>query len=134
MTETLTGGCRCGAIRYSVSGPPKRASLCHCRDCQRSAGAPAVAWFLVVETSLSVEGEPRTYESSLGTTRQFCGRCGTGLFYRNADIFPGGVDVQLATLDHPERIAVTEQVQTADRLRWMGHLDTLPAHGGYPPE
>lgn len=134
MSETLTGGCRCGAIRYGLAKRPERASLCHCRDCQRSAGAPAVAWFLVDEAALEIEGEPRTYESSPGTRRSFCPRCGTGLFYRNPEIFPGQVDVQLATLDEPRRVPVAEQIQTDDRLSWMGRLEELRAHRRYPPE
>lgn len=134
MTESLTGGCRCGAIRYSISQPPKRASLCHCRDCQRSAGAPAVAWFLVDESVLDTRGEPKTHESSPATTRYFCGRCGTGLFYRNATIFPEQVDVQLSTLDDPEAVPVTAQIQTAERLSWMERLDEVPAHRRYPGE
>ena len=132
MTDPLTGGCRCGAIRYSVADTPERASLCHCRDCQRSAGAPAVAWFLVGEDSLTVEGEPQAHGSSPGTTRHFCGRCGTGLFYRNAQIFPGQVDVQLATLDEPDAVPVRAQIQTAERIGWMGRLDEMPEFERYP--
>lgn len=132
MSEILTGRCRCGAIRYTVTGLPARASLCHCRDCQRSAGAPAVAWLLVDEGSLSIQGEPTAYESAPATSRQFCGRCGTGLFYRNAEIFPGSVDVQLATLDEPERVPVTDQVQTDESLGLMRRLGELQAHRRYP--
>jgi hypothetical protein len=28
-----------------------------------------------------------------GTIRQFCGTCGTGLFYVNEAIFPGQIDI-----------------------------------------
>ena len=40
MTTILAGGCRCGAVRYHVSGEPAYAALCHCNDCRKSAGAP----------------------------------------------------------------------------------------------
>ena len=43
----LEGGCLCGDIRYKVSGElskDERPSLCHCRICQRAAGAPVVGW------------------------------------------------------------------------------------------
>ena len=91
-----------------------------------------MAWILAAETALEVAGEPRAYESSPGTIRYFCGRCGTGLFYRNGEIFPGQVDIQLATLDEPGTIEVTEQVQAADRMRWMERLGELPSHPRYP--
>ena len=39
------GGCLCGAVRYRLEGPPLHADYyCHCRMCQRAAGAPVVAW------------------------------------------------------------------------------------------
>src|SRR5262249_18704185 len=41
---TMTGGCSCGAVRYSAAGAPKWASHCHCRDCRRAAGAPYVTY------------------------------------------------------------------------------------------
>ena len=43
----LEGGCLCGDIRYKVSGElakEEKPSLCHCRICQRAAGAPVVGW------------------------------------------------------------------------------------------
>jgi hypothetical protein len=36
----LTGGCQCGAIRFALSAPPKKVSVCHCRMCQKASGAP----------------------------------------------------------------------------------------------
>ena len=36
----LTGGCQCGAIRFALSAPPTKVSICHCRMCQKASGAP----------------------------------------------------------------------------------------------
>ena len=36
----LTGGCQCGAVRFAVSAPPTKISVCHCRMCQKASGAP----------------------------------------------------------------------------------------------
>ena len=55
----ITGGCQCGAIRYELSGPPDRVSICHCRDCQLSAGAPMVSWALMpTERRTVTQGAP----------------------------------------------------------------------------
>jgi hypothetical protein len=51
---THTGGCHCGAVRYSVTGEPQHVVLCHCSDCRKSAGAPMVAWAAFSEGELTL--------------------------------------------------------------------------------
>lgn len=94
----VTGGCHCGAVRYEAAGDPVYSALCHCSDCRKSAGAPMVGWALFPKDKVSVTGEVASYASSEHATRQFCARCGTGLFYLNEMIFPGQIDIQTATL------------------------------------
>lgn len=64
--------------------------------------------------------------------RSFCGACGTGLFYRNATVLPGIVDIQSATLDDPEALPPGVQIQTAERLNWMKRLHQLPEFERFP--
>lgn len=130
---TYSGQCHCGAIRYQLSGEPNHVAICHCSDCRRSAGAPMVSWAMFPEAALTVtQGQPKTINSSGTAMRSFCGDCGSGLFYRNAVVLPGIVDVQSATLDDPEALPPGVQIQTAERLRWMTHLHELPAFERYP--
>ena len=35
-----TGGCRCGAVRYAITGPVRDVIVCHCDACQEAAGGP----------------------------------------------------------------------------------------------
>lgn len=130
---TRAGGCFCGAIRYTLSGEPTFVALCHCRDCRRSAGAPMVAWAMFPDAALTVTGgQPKTINSSGTAMRSFCADCGTGLFYRNAAVVAGMVDVQTATLDDPEALPPMLQSQLAERLGWMAHIDELPGFERYP--
>jgi hypothetical protein len=127
-----SGGCRCGTVRYEVSAI-ERNSICHCRECQRSSGAPMVEWMLVDEEALSVEGDVATFESSSGTYRSFCPTCGTGLFYRNEAVFPGQADVQTVTLDDPASAPLpAAQVQVAEQRDWIPSLATIHAFDRYP--
>ena len=64
--------------------------------------------------------------------RHFCPDCGTGLFYYNEVVLPGLVDIQIATLDDPETMAPTANIQVADRLAWMTKAHDLPAFDRYP--
>ncbi|HEX2115804.1 MAG TPA: GFA family protein [Alphaproteobacteria bacterium] len=132
---TITGGCHCGAIRYEASGEALTHALCHCRDCRRHAGAPMVGWTMYPEGTVRVtKGQPKTYRSSTHGRRQFCGECGTGLFYTNAEMLPGIIDIQSATYDDPERVPPRAHIQVAERISWMERAHALPAFERYPPQ
>ena len=132
----ITGGCHCGAVRYDVTGDPVHHALCHCTDCRRASGAPMVGWAMYPDAAVTVtQGTPRTYESSTDGRRQFCGDCGTGLFYRNAAFLPGLIDVQSATFDDPDAVVAPQaHIQVADRIGWMAAAHALPAFEAFPPQ
>lgn len=131
----MEGGCHCGALRYQISGNPLSASLCHCSDCRRHSGAPAVAWGMFRQEQVRVtRGEARLYPSSEHGRRFFCPDCGTGLFYENAADLPGMIDVQTGTLDDPAALPPRLQVQMAERLGWLEEMSALPAHHRFPPD
>ena len=53
---TITGGCLCGAVRYTIEAEPKFIRHCWCRDCQYiGAGAGTVNVFFPTE-AVKVEG------------------------------------------------------------------------------
>jgi hypothetical protein len=129
----LTGGCQCGAVRYRVKGEPQHNCLCHCVDCRKSTGAPMVGWAAFAEADFAIEqGEATTYNSSGASLRSFCPTCGTGLYFRNAEMLPGIVDIQTVTLDDPDALPPTAQIQVAERIGWMETAHTLPAFKRYP--
>jgi hypothetical protein len=126
------GQCHCGAVRFEMLPETIHKSLCHCADCRRHAGAPLVAWGLVRRDELKVDGETKEYASSEHGRRHFCPNCGTGLFYTSEVVFPGQIDVQLATLDDPDEIEPNAQIQRAERIRWMDRLDEMAKFDRYP--
>lgn len=130
----ISGGCRCGAVRYEVeAGDTSRHGLCHCEDCRRSAGAPAVAWLAVPRDALRVTlGEPVRWDGTGGAERYFCGRCGTGLYYFNEAVMSGIADIQSATFDRAEDFAPAVQIQCAERLGYMANLAALPEFERFP--
>lgn len=130
----ITGGCHCGAIRYQVAGDAIVHALCHCADCRRHAGAPMVGWTMYPESAVEVtRGTPKIYASSQHGRRHFCPECGTGLFYSNAKVLPGLVDVQSATCDDPNLVPAQVHIQVAERLKWMARVNELPMFQRYPP-
>ncbi len=129
---TITGGCQCGAIRYEATGEPAHHALCHCADCRKSSGAPMTGWIAFPSDAVTISGAAVTYASSEQGRRQFCGTCGTGLFYTNATMLPGIVDIQSATLDDAEAMPPGAQIQVAERLGWMTAMGELPEFARYP--
>jgi hypothetical protein len=91
-----------------------------------------VGWIAFKTEQVAISGEPVMYESSANGRRQFCGTCGTGLFYTNAEMLPGIIDVQSCTLDDPEAVSLGAQIQVAERLAWMADFAALPAFERYP--
>ncbi|MGH6616075.1 GFA family protein [Sphingomonas sp.] len=129
-----TGQCHCGAVTYETTGEPVYHALCHCDDCRRAAGAPMVGWMALLDGQVTITGETVTYASSEHGRRQFCGRCGTGLFYTNAQVLPGIIDIQSATLDDAGSHAPAIHVQVADKLGWVDGIADLPAFERYPAQ
>ena len=124
--DCLEGGCFCGALRYRVDGPPIDAGYCHCRMCQRTAGAPVLAWGTWAADRLTwLTGEPATLHSSDDGRRRFCATCGTHLLFCTL-AEPEVVDVSLPTLDQPERVEPEYHIWTASRLPWFEIADSLP--------
>jgi len=63
MTESLAGGCLCGAVRYRLASAPFDAGWCHCRTCQLNSGSPAMAFAKVP----SRDFDGTTHDFSLAT-------------------------------------------------------------------
>lgn len=130
----MTGGCHCGATRYEVGGEPITHVLCHCTDCRRSAGAPMVGWTMYpIEAVKVTRGAAKAYASSEHGRRHFRADCGTGIFYTNAEILPGIIDIQSATLDDPDAMPPRYHTQIAERIKWMERAHELPVFERYAP-
>jgi len=123
MDELLrTGGCQCGAIRYEIRGPLGRASICHCRMCQKAFGN-AFAPLVGARDLVYVRGEPRRFRSSNKVQRGFCADCGTPLTYE-PDGYPA--EVAIPTLDDPSGVVPVIQMGLEARLDWCRDIDAMP--------
>ena len=127
-TETnsrLTGGCQCGAVRYAVSGPLGRASICHCRMCQKAFGNYFAALTGVPRRDLAwTKGEPGIFRSSEAVERGFCRDCGTPLTYRQVDT--DRICVSIGSLDEPGRVSPEVQYSIESMLPAFAALHDLP--------
>lgn len=79
-----------------------------------------------------IRGTPKIYHSSDHGRRHFCPDCGTGLFYTNAQMLPGIVDVQSGTCDDPNLVPARVHTQVAERIGWTANAHELPAFERFP--
>lgn len=125
MTDTWSGGCQCGAIRYRFTQKPRGAHICHCRMCQKAFGAfyaPLVGGPL--DTFEITRGTIALFRSSGPVERGFCRDCGTPLSFAHV----GGtwMSVSIGSLDNPEAFPPKDQHGTNSRLSWVNELGLLP--------
>lgn len=112
-SESFSGGCQCGAVRYRIDGGLRYPHLCHCRMCQKASGN----YFMPLAASTRAKfemtrGEASWFQSSDHVRRGFCGRCGTPLFYDMPDA--DFINITLGSLDEPELIKPRRnQISTA---------------------
>lgn len=128
----LSGGCHCGAVRFTCDGELSWAGHCHCRDCQLISGAPLVTWITVDRSAVSIEGRVRVYRSSERGVRSFCPHCSAQMFYEGTEE-PGKIDIVVACLDTPDLITPERNIFVRSRLGFMKGFDAeLPSFEASP--
>lgn len=136
VDDRLTGGCACGAVRYTLREAPWDAGWCHCRTCQLVSGAPAMVFASVAPGRFVIErgrDQVRTFASSSFGHRAFCGACGTPLYMR-VDHQADTLDFSVATLDEPDAVPPGFHIFYASRIGWAPAGDALPRHDRFRPD
>jgi hypothetical protein len=124
MTQTQSGGCQCGAVRFRVSGALGDASICHCRMCQKAFGAFHAPLVSVGEASLEwTRGSAQRFALSNHASRLFCEKCGTPLGYDA----PDGIGLAIGAFDDPVTIVPERQWGIEAKLPYLDKLNSLPS-------
>lgn len=130
MADGIQGGCRCGAIRYTVDVsvlPPTYA--CHCHFCQTWSGSAFSQQAMLQEATLHVTGEPVIFEitgpSGALSRQRFCGVCHTRLFNTNS-ARPGVAMLRAGTLDRSDELDVVAHIWTKRKQGWVVIADGVP--------
>ena len=132
--DAREGGCRCGRVRFRVSGPPIFTSACHCRGCQRmTASAYSVSGAWPAGRFALVEGEPVIGGLHGATRHYFCAHCMSWLFTR-PEGFDDFVNVRTTLLDEPPTDPPFLETCTAEALPWARTGATHSFEGFPPPE
>ena len=119
----LSGGCACGAVRYSLADDPMFVHCCHCLDCQRQAGS-AFAINMLMETDkisvLSGSPEPTAMPTNSGQPHDVyrCPNCRIAL-WSDYGRRPNLRFVRAGTLDEPSAVTPDVHIFTRSKLPWV---------------
>ena len=126
---TLTGRCFCGQLRWTSPGPVLWAGHCHCESCRRATSAPFTSFVGVERDSVTWTGEAAIHDSSPGTQRGYCPRCGSQMFY-HSDRWADQTHLYAASLDDPRQYEPKAHFHWAERVPWLEIEDDLPKYEG----
>ena len=128
------GSCLCGEVQFTVSGSLEPIQICHCRQCRKAQGTPFVTNIPVAETSFSLtagESLLRSFESSPGKQRVFCGNCGAPVYSRRASD-PGRLRLRAGLLDGELPVRAAFHIFAAHKANWWEIGDDLPRFDEFP--
>ncbi|WP_161140488.1 GFA family protein [Propylenella binzhouense] len=121
MKLPLHGRCFCGAVLVEAKAEPFQVSWCHCRDCRRQTGAPAVVWAGFRSEDVHVAGAPRRRRSSEHIVRGFCPDCGTPFSYED-DRLAGEIYIHTGVFDEADQLVPDRHAYVTSKLFWL-HLE-----------
>lgn len=120
-----TGGCLCGAVRYSFEGEPLLTAVCHCTHCQKHSGGAFSVVAVVPDSAYVQTGDTRIFkdigDSGKAVYRHFCGQCGSPII-SVAEAFAGVTIVKVGTLDQASRLTPTQEAYCGSAMAWMPAL------------
>jgi hypothetical protein len=118
----ITGGCLCGAVRYTAEADPTTATVCHCRDCQKFTGSAFAALVLVRKEKLTLNGTLKTFSSIGGSgnpiLRHFCPECGSSIA-EEPGTRPDILVLNVGTFDNPAMAKPSREIFREDAFLWV---------------
>jgi hypothetical protein len=117
-----TGGCLCGAVRYSVRGEPLRVARCHCASCRKESGSAFSVYAHWPVEAFELTGEISSYDG-----RGFCPRCGSRVLdTTNTETH---IEIRLGSLDEaPFELEPGHEAWVKRRESWLPALERAEQH------
>jgi hypothetical protein len=134
MTETHSGSCLCGTVKFEISGAFEGFFFCHCSRCRKGTGSAHASNLVSTKAKvqwLSGEGNVKTYGVP-GTRheRSFCAECGAALpgLHMNGALLiaPAG------SLDTEIKTKPSAHICMSSRAPWDEGLENVPKLDGMP--
>ena len=133
MVKTLTGGCLCGAVKFSLEDRLKSFYLCHCKQCRQLTGSAFAANIITDKDNItwhSGQDKVSIYEhSSRQFSKSFCQRCGSALPFINKTgtslIVPAG------SLNEPLEMKPQANIFASEEAPWLSDGSKAKKYPGF---
>lgn len=134
-SDTFSGGCLCGAVRYEISGDTRTFLHCHCERCRRSTGTGHASNLIIKPDSVHwLSGEDKLASYKVPQAERFrtvfCTTCGSPLPRVAPDmsiaVIPAG------SLDREPQAKPVGRIFWESRASWSCDNGELPAWAEYP--
>jgi len=130
--QRISGGCLCGAIRYSAETDPAFTAVCHCKNCQKQSGTWASVVVGLPAGSLSITGPLKTFkdkgDSGMAIHRRFCPECGSPIV-SDAEAMSALTFLKAGTLDDTSWLKPAMEIYCDSAQPWappLGGAQRLP--------
>lgn len=126
------GRCLCGSVSWTLEGPFRHMSHCHCSRCRKTHGAPFATWVGGLGSSYRLNGEEYVvrWESMPGFFRCFCRKCGSVV---PNDPIGKLIFVPAGNFDEDPGVRPEMHIFAAFRAPWFEITDALTQFETYPP-
>jgi hypothetical protein len=133
---TLKGSCLCGAVKFEVSGEPKRFFHCHCSRCRKATGTGHASNLFLQPGALTwLDGEEHVRMFKVPEAQRFansfCAVCGGRLPRRSNE--NDSVIIPAGSLDEEAPMRPQARIFSASRTNWSCTDDDLTAYPEGPP-
>ncbi|MFV0410200.1 MAG: GFA family protein [Paracoccus sp. (in: a-proteobacteria)] len=126
----MTGTCRCGQVKLSVTDAPVATFACHCTGCQRMTASAFSLSALYPQDALTVEGDTVLGGIKGDLRHHFC----PSWLYTTADIMDPFVNIRTTMFENGPALTVPFiECWTDEKLPWT-QTGARHAYPGFPPE
>ena len=135
MGNKVKGGCLCGKVKYTATGPFSAFHICHCSQCQKSTGSAHASNIFTTPDRLEwlsgqdqikqfIPDEPNVISKS------FCSHCGSLVPY--ISIKSGKLIIPAGSLSEDPEIRPEDNIFWRDRASWYDTVSKTPRFDGFP--
>lgn len=126
----IAGGCRCGAVRYTLAYPNVPAIYCcHCLHCQTWSGSAFTEQAMVPASAIDAQGPitpfAMTRSDGAVSTQYLCATCHTRLWNINSK-WAGVTALRAGTLDHSALLSPRFHIWVKRKQPWITIAPDIP--------